>query len=268
MLRHAYLIIAHNEFEVLRHLLAALDDVRNDIYIHFDKKVKNIPTVHTVNSRLFILEKRVDVRWGDVSQIKTELLLFETAFRNGPYEYYHLISGTHLPLKDQNEIHRFFDEHKGNEVMRLWKLDEWEVDVKVRRRSLMVRWNQSPISVLRYISQLTFTVAQRLQRVVGYKRYADCRFTKSDNWISITERATAFLVNNKGLILRKYSQTFCADEFFAASELINNDFKIFDYDKLLYVRFGPPKPVTFQLSELPRLMETGYLFARKFTASE
>lgn len=36
---HAYLIIAHNEFEVLQKLVGALDDPRNDIYIHFDKKV-------------------------------------------------------------------------------------------------------------------------------------------------------------------------------------------------------------------------------------
>lgn len=29
---HAYLIIAHNEFEVLQKLVGALDDPRNDIY--------------------------------------------------------------------------------------------------------------------------------------------------------------------------------------------------------------------------------------------
>lgn len=39
-MKHAYLIIAHNEFEVLSRLLQALDDVRNDIYIHFDRKLK------------------------------------------------------------------------------------------------------------------------------------------------------------------------------------------------------------------------------------
>ena len=37
-MKHAYLIIVHHEFEVLKHLLQALDDSCNDIYIHFDKK--------------------------------------------------------------------------------------------------------------------------------------------------------------------------------------------------------------------------------------
>ena len=35
---HAYMIIAHNQFELLERLIAALDDERNDIYIHIDKK--------------------------------------------------------------------------------------------------------------------------------------------------------------------------------------------------------------------------------------
>ncbi len=40
-MKHAYLIIAHHEFELLWHLVNALDDERNAIYIHFDKKVEH-----------------------------------------------------------------------------------------------------------------------------------------------------------------------------------------------------------------------------------
>ena len=39
--KHAYLIMAHNEFDILEKLLLLLDDSRNDIYIHIDLKVKN-----------------------------------------------------------------------------------------------------------------------------------------------------------------------------------------------------------------------------------
>ena len=34
--------MAHNTFNVLEYLLKDLDDERNDIYLHIDKKVKNI----------------------------------------------------------------------------------------------------------------------------------------------------------------------------------------------------------------------------------
>ncbi|UVV53809.1 hypothetical protein NXY15_04150 [Bacteroides thetaiotaomicron] len=41
-MKHAYLIIAHNEFEILKRLIQALDDERNDIYIHFDRKAESL----------------------------------------------------------------------------------------------------------------------------------------------------------------------------------------------------------------------------------
>ncbi len=36
--KHAYLIMAHNQWECLFELLKALDDPRNDIFLHIDKK--------------------------------------------------------------------------------------------------------------------------------------------------------------------------------------------------------------------------------------
>ena len=38
MNKHAYLIIAHTDFHQLLQLVKQLDDVRNDIYIHIDRK--------------------------------------------------------------------------------------------------------------------------------------------------------------------------------------------------------------------------------------
>ena len=38
--KHAYLIIAHNNLSLLRRLFLALDDERNDIYLHFDARAK------------------------------------------------------------------------------------------------------------------------------------------------------------------------------------------------------------------------------------
>ena len=41
--RHAYMIIAHTNFEQLGLLLQLLDRDSNDIYLLIDKKVKNPP---------------------------------------------------------------------------------------------------------------------------------------------------------------------------------------------------------------------------------
>jgi hypothetical protein len=78
-MKHAYLIIAHHEFDILNMLIQAIDDERNDIFIHFDKKVRNCPSLTTHYSNLYILEKRIDIRWGHCSQIEAELIYSDGA---------------------------------------------------------------------------------------------------------------------------------------------------------------------------------------------
>lgn len=115
--KHAFLIIAHNKFDQLQLLLDLLDDKRNDIYVHIDKKVRCFPHLYTKFAGLNILKNRIDVRWGDVSQIETEILLFETALRNGDYNCFHLISGVDLPIKSNDYIHNFINLHPNIEFV-------------------------------------------------------------------------------------------------------------------------------------------------------
>ena len=63
-MKHAWLIIAHNEFKILETLISLLEDPAFDIFIHIDKKVKGIPSFLVPQDRLHIVEPRIDVRWG------------------------------------------------------------------------------------------------------------------------------------------------------------------------------------------------------------
>ncbi len=38
MMKHAFLIMAHNNLEILQTLVSMLDDERNDIFLHIDLK--------------------------------------------------------------------------------------------------------------------------------------------------------------------------------------------------------------------------------------
>ena len=109
MKKHAYLIMAHNEFDMLRRLLKELDDPRNDIYLHIDKKAKgfdfNILRNSVKHSQL-ILIPGMNIYWGTISQVKCELRLMQAAAK-GQYHYYHLLSGSDFPLKSQDYIHEY-----------------------------------------------------------------------------------------------------------------------------------------------------------------
>lgn len=67
--------------------------------------------------QIFFIFHEIDVRWGDISLIQVEFFLFKTAYCKGNYSYYHLISGSDLPLKTQDEIHAFFDAHYPTEFI-------------------------------------------------------------------------------------------------------------------------------------------------------
>ena len=84
-MKHAFLIIAHNEYPILEVLLSMLDDERNDIYLHIDKRAvalyQKIKGFKTKKAGFYLIEKSIKVYWGDISLVKAEYLLFETALK-------------------------------------------------------------------------------------------------------------------------------------------------------------------------------------------
>ena len=114
--KHAYCIMAHGNWQQLQLLINALDDVRNDIYLHVDKKAVasylQSGGARTRYSSLTLVDS-MDVRWSDISQMLAEFKLFRKVMDSGiSYERVHLISGTDLPIRSQDYIHEFFKDKK------------------------------------------------------------------------------------------------------------------------------------------------------------
>ena len=72
-MKHAFLIIAHNEYPILEVLLSMLDDERNDIYLHIDKRAvalyQKIKGFKTKKAGFYLIEKSIKVYWGDISLV-------------------------------------------------------------------------------------------------------------------------------------------------------------------------------------------------------
>lgn len=127
MNRHAYLIMAHNQFETLAVLLGLLDDERNDIYLHVDVKAVDFDADRLrrrVHKAVLHLVDRRDVRWGGYSEVECEMALLRAAILR-PHAYYHLLSGVDLPIKSQDYIHQFFAANRGSEYIAFSPRDEW-----------------------------------------------------------------------------------------------------------------------------------------------
>lgn len=89
MKKHAYLIMAHHKIDMLEILINLIDDSRNDIYIHIDKKMCDVNLMRLASfvqkSEINFL-KRHNVCWGGYSLIKAELKLYKKASESYCYE--------------------------------------------------------------------------------------------------------------------------------------------------------------------------------------
>ena len=269
-MKHAYLVIAHNEFEVLQKLIVALDDPRNDIYIHVDKKVKNYPLLQTQYAKLQILEKREDIRWGSVSQIKAEYLLFEAALADTTqYERFHLISGTHLPLKTQDYIHAFFREQSGKEILNFLYTNFYEIDMKLARYHFFLNYFQYGKPWIKRVANLCWHVMLKLQYILSIRRRAPDVHIKANNWVSLTEQAVQYIISRKEEVLTKFRWSLCGDEYFVPYLLTGeaSGFTVIDEEKLLFNEFAGSNPRILTMDDYSFLRQADYLFARKFSQS-
>ena len=263
--RHAYLIIAHNNFRQLQTMLDLLDDERNDIYLHIDLKSRNVPVFTTKRAGL-IMTDRINVMWGGYSQIACELALMEAAGQHH-YDYYHLLSGIDLPLKTQDQIHAFFRENGGKEYI---DFDEEACASRsFRIRTRYYHWLQnyagsSPRTWNRILRVLNWGLVQ-IQKFLKVNRKELLPEYKGANWFSITDGLVQYVLENREIAQKQLAHTFCADEVFLQTmamasprrEMIVRDF-------LRAIDWQRGDPYVYRAEDVPGLLASDRLWGRKF----
>jgi len=276
-MKHAYLIIAHKNDYTFNTLLNLLDDERNDIFIHMDKKnteyqfdkiAKNVK-----KSNIYEVICRSNVVWGDYSQIATELSLLELATKKNKYDFYHLLSGEDLPVKNQDYIHHFFDENKGKEFIRFESTCFLHSE-RVHQYHFFQRLIGKPESHP-YLYSLEHHFLQ-LQKKIGIRRNKSIQFQKGTNWFSITDDLAREVVNKKIWIKHVFKFTRCCDEVFLQTIVNKSKFeerlyhKEYDNDPHAIMRlidWERGTPYIFRNIDKDMLKRTDMLFARKFDCS-
>lgn len=275
---HAYLVIAHNEPELLYKLLESLDYDDNDIYLHIDKNSDCFSEEQLLKackkSNLYFAE-REHVAWGGYSLINVELSLLEMAKKNGTYAYYHLVSGVDIPLKKQEDMHAFFKKNSGKEFIQFCDDD---FNTKNKGRYARYHFLQDHIGRKKAGLYLVERVLLKVQSLIGVDRSKDGICYKGGaQWFSITDSLAEHLLRNKPLIEKMFKYSFCCDEFFLQTFVYNSDFynnvyKVQDVPSYItcmrYIDWKRGDPYVFRAQDLDELVNSGYLFARKFSTAE
>jgi hypothetical protein len=102
--KHAFLITAYSNPGQVQLLLDLLDDRRNDVFVKLDAKGDVAPgDLSMARGGLAILEPTV-VNWAAFSMVRAELELISAAVP-ARYHYYHMITGSDLPLVSPEVMH-------------------------------------------------------------------------------------------------------------------------------------------------------------------
>lgn len=274
--KHAYLIIAHNEFDILEKLIMLLDDERNDLYLHIDKKVQNFPFQKfknlTKKSSLFFV-KRIKCFWGDYSLVKCELILLKAAVKKD-YQYYHLISGVDIPLKSNNYIHEFFKQHNGEEFVHFCTKEQYKEQKTTNRINRYffenIIWNYN--QPVKFIAQIFYYLQQK--KIIKRKIDPNTEIKYGSQWFSITHKLAKYIVKKKRWIRKHFILSNCSDELFLQtlvhkSSFRNNIYIDFDRDgtsqNLRLIDWERGGPYVFREEDFIPLISSNNLFARKFS---
>ncbi len=277
--KHAYLIMAHNEWGILEKQLKLLDHEKNDLYLHIDKKADLTdlePLKKCVRRSGLFFVPRLDVRWGDYSQIRCELELLKAAVP-GNYDYYHLISGVDLPLKTQEELHRFFDMHSGSQFIHFAPDETAE---KYAFRVLQYHFPRNVTSKNKLLwlwaKGINFLL-RRLQNLLRFRRPMAEKIACGSNWFSITGDLAEYVVSREDWVEKHFRFSFCADELFLQTIVRNSPFyeKVFDpvpktFEEscggcLRLIDWNRGRPWVYRREDFDLLTGSDLFFARKFS---
>lgn len=280
-MKHAYLIMAHNEPYILEKLLKLIDDNRNDIYLHIDKKWKNFDFDYfkkLVKKGNLYFTKRLDVRWGTYSQIECELLLMKTASNNYKYAYYHILSGVDLPLVTQDVIHDFFDEHQGKEFICFDNHKNVDLSIldRIKYYHFFLSERRSSNIFLKQSFALLYKLSIKIQQIMKVNRLKkiDFKIRKGANWVSITDNLVNYIIQSENFIKKYFEFSLCADEVFLQTVVYNSSFykKIISYKNddnfaiKRYIDWKRGNPYIFKKDDFDLLINSGCFFARKFSS--
>jgi hypothetical protein len=119
----AYLILAHRNPLLIKREVEFLACEDASFFIHIDAKAAISQFDSIRGGRVFFVEKRLPVYWGEFSQTEAILLLIRQALAAPQrHDYFVLLGGSDFPLRSGRYIRSFFEKNRGSEFITMVKM--------------------------------------------------------------------------------------------------------------------------------------------------
>ncbi len=200
------------------------------------------------------------------------------SLRNGTeYSYIHYLQGSDLPIRTQDDIHRFFDAHKGTQYVNLDKHNTFG-NFKCQYRHFFChnRYYRSN----RIVKILNFGLVA-IQQKLGIRKNTDIHLYHGSALFSITGECARYILSREREIKQRFRWALAADEVFIQTILMDSPYgdKIANIDKdkssnARLIDWTRPRkknsPHVWHSEELDYIMNQpeDICFARKFDEKE
>lgn len=273
--KQAILVQCHNKPEQINKLIDFLPSQYFDFYIHVDKK-SLIEDKIIKHDNIVLVENRIDVRWGQVSQIEATIELLNKIPDSSHYTYIHLISGNDFVIKSPEYIINLFSSENRTEYIDSTELGEsfhwsWGGFDRVQCYYPQFIIQRPTFKIARIIRVCYREFVMRTKIFKRKKKPVDC-FYGGSQWWSLTGEMVfwikEYLKNNPDYLLF-FRHGVCVDEVFFATLVRYSPFKNnISNDSLRYIRWddlanrtGGPSVLTIQ--DVEDMVASNYVFARK-----
>ena len=250
----------------------------NKIFIHYDKK-SNIKEVKELErDNVFFIDQRMDVRWGQFSQIQAIINLLRCAEKID-FDYCLLISGDCIPACSNSCMNAELEKHMGKEFVHYQDQRSNYVDplprVKYIYPNFFFKKNKN-------LLQKLMVRGHFFARRFFFKNYCWNAFCEKEKislykgtaWFNLTKNAVSYIVSyidKNNDLLQCFEHSYCADEVFFHSVLkTSKDMEFYSdprarSDALRYIDWetGPQKPRELDATDIPFIESSGCFFARK-----
>lgn len=289
-MKHAFLIIAHDNWEQVKILLHAIDSNCADIFIHVNEKVQ-MPSIRDVGGSVkkshIYWSDRKKIVWGEYGILDASISLLKKAKQVSQYDYYHLLSGSDLPLKGIDEIDTFFEMNKFNNLSKgqftnyisANECTDPKMCARVDQYTLLCKyWNAA--NKWKKVATSINRVGYYAQKILGVHRLRKIQIYHGSTWWSISNNLAMDLIANEDFFRKQYGdKTFGADEFAIQTFVMNSNYSQTVYrsgrnmpnSNLREIDWkrgnGHGSPHIWKSEDLDFLEQSSNLFGRKFDIS-
>ena len=272
-MKQAILITGYKNIEGFLEIINFFDDNFN-FYVHIDKKSK-IDISPLLKIKNVFVYKQYAIHWGGINHLLAILLLSKEALLNKENTFFHLITAEDYPAKPIGYFHQldtsvsyieFFELPRQELPQNGWmdRIDYYNFydlfDAKTGRQYKVLD------------NLLKIQQALRIKR--RYSKDFPKLFGGSTYW-SINRSALAHVINytkQNDKFLSRFKYTFCAEEMYFQTILLNSEFKNFVVnDNLRYIDWNSGRggyPAFLDASDFTGIVSSNKLFARKLQTED